>query len=246
MKISVLTIFPEMYSPLKESLVGKALEKGLVRVDIVNIRDYSANKHKKTDDYPFGGGAGMVMTPQPIHDAINAVDPERKALRIYMSPKGKTLDQETVVRLASADELLLLNGAYEGVDQRVIDLDIDEELSIGDYVLTSGDLASMVVIDALMRYIPGVLGSEESTSEESFSEPLLEYPQYTRPQNFMGLEVPEVLISGHHAQIAAWRLKESIKLTEQRRPDLIEKYNRINETKEINKNNKNKEEIKNE
>ncbi len=236
MKISVLTIFPEMYSPLKESLVGKALEKGLVRVDIVNIRDYSANKHKKTDDYPFGGGAGMVMTPQPIHDAINAVDPERRALRIYMSPKGKTLDQETVVRLASADELLLLNGAYEGVDQRVIDLDIDEELSIGDYVLTSGDLASMVVIDALMRYIPGVLGSEESTSEESFSEPLLEYPQYTRPQNFMGLEVPEVLISGHHAQIAAWRLKESIKLTEQRRPDLIEKYNRINETKEINKN----------
>ena len=236
MKISVLTIFPEMYSPLKESLVGKALEKGLVRVDIVNIRDYSANKHKKTDDYPFGGGAGMVMTPQPIHDAINAVDPERKALRIYMSPKGKTLDQETVVRLASADELLLLNGAYEGVDQRVIDLDIDEELSIGDYVLTSGDLASMVVIDALMRYIPGVLGSEESTSEESFSEPLLEYPQYTRPQNFMGVEVPEVLISGHHAQIAAWRLKESIKLTEQRRPDLIEKYNRINETKEINKN----------
>ncbi len=241
MKISVLTIFPEMYSPLKESLVGKALEKGLVRVDIVNIRDYSANKHKKTDDYPFGGGAGMVMTPQPIHDAINAVDPERRALRIYMSPKGKTLDQETVVRLASADELLLLNGAYEGVDQRVIDLDIDEELSIGDYVLTSGDLASMVVIDALMRYIPGVLGSEESTSEESFSEPLLEYPQYTRPQNFMGLEVPEVLISGHHAQIAAWRLKESIKLTEQRRPDLIEKYNRINKTKEINKNNKNKE-----
>lgn len=241
MKISVLTIFPEMYSPLKESLVGKALEKGLVRVDIVNIRDYSANKHKKTDDYPFGGGAGMVMTPQPIHDAINAVDPERRALRIYMSPKGKTLDQETVVKLASADELLLLNGAYEGVDQRVIDLDIDEELSIGDYVLTSGDLASMVVIDALMRYIPGVLGSEESTSEESFSEPLLEYPQYTRPQNFMGLEVPEVLISGHHAQIAAWRLKESIKLTEQRRPDLIEKYNRINETKEINKNNKNKE-----
>lgn len=241
MKISVLTIFPEMYSPLKESLVGKALEKGLVRVDIVNIRDYSANKHKKTDDYPFGGGTGMVMTPQPIHDAINAVDPERRALRIYMSPKGKTLDQETVVRLASADELLLLNGAYEGVDQRVIDLDIDEELSIGDYVLTSGDLASMVVIDALMRYIPGVLGSEESTSEESFSEPLLEYPQYTRPQNFMGLEVPEVLISGHHAQIAAWRLKESIKLTEQRRPDLIEKYNRINETKEINKNNKNKE-----
>ena len=241
MKISVLTIFPEMYSPLKESLVGKALEKGLVRVDIVNIRDYSANKHKKTDDYPFGGGAGMVMTPQPIHDAINAVDPERKALRIYMSPKGKTLDQETVVRLASADELLLLNGAYEGGDQRVIDLDIDEELSIGDYVLTSGDLASMVVIDALMRYIPGVLGSEESTSEESFSEPLLEYPQYTRPQNFMGLEVPEVLISGHHAQIAAWRLKESIKLTEQRRPDLIEKYNRISETKETNKNNKNKE-----
>lgn len=224
MKIDVLTIFPEMYAPLRQSLLGKAFEKGLVDINIVNIRDYSSNKHKKTDDYPFGGGAGMVMTPQPIHDAINAVDPERKALRIYMSPKGKRLDQETVVRLSKAEALVLLNGAYEGIDQRVIDLDIDEELSIGDYVLTSGDLASMVVIDALMRYVPGVLGSDESTSEESFSDFLLEYPHYTRPQNFMGLEVPEVLVSGHHAQIAAWRLSESIRLTEERRPDLIERY----------------------
>ena len=233
MKIDVLTIFPEMYAPLKESLVGKALEKGLAEVKIVNIRDYSANKHKKTDDYPFGGGAGMVMTPQPIHDAINAVDPERKALRIYMSPKGAHLDQDAVVRLSKTENIVLLNGAYEGVDQRVIDMDIDEELSIGDYVLTSGDLASMVVIDAILRYVPGVLGSDESTAEESFSERLLEYPQYTRPQNFMGVEVPEVLVSGHHAQIAAWRLKESLKITSERRPDLIEKYNELHKDERI-------------
>ncbi len=220
MRISVLTIFPEMYSVLNESIIGKALEKELFSVDIHNIRDYSLNKHKKVDDYPFGGGAGMVMTPQPLHDSITAVDPEHKAVRIYLSPKGKTLDQAMVKELASLDHIVLINGSYEGIDERIIELDVDRELSIGDYVLTSGDLASLVVINTVARYIPDVLGSEESTSEESFSEGTLEYPQYTRPQEFMGLTVPDVLLSGNHAEIAKWRKAQSLKITKERRPDL--------------------------
>ena len=220
MRISVLTIFPEMYSVLNESIIGKALEKELFSVDIHNIRDYSLNKHKKVDDYPFGGGAGMVMTPQPLHDSITAVDPEHKAVRIYLSPKGKTLDQAMVKELASLEHIVLINGSYEGIDERIIELDVDRELSIGDYVLTSGDLASLVVINTVARYIPDVLGSEESTSEESFSEGTLEYPQYTRPQEFMGLTVPDVLLSGNHAEIAKWRKAQSLKITKERRPDL--------------------------
>ena len=223
MKISILTLFPEMYSILNESIIGKAIQKGIFEVDVHNIRDYSLDKHKKTDDYPFGGGAGMVMTPQPLHDAINSVDPERKALRIYLSPKGKTLDQETVLELSKYEHIMLVNGSYEGIDERIIELDIDREISIGDYVLTSGDLASLVVINTVARYIPDVLGSESSTNEESFSEGLLEYPQYTRPQVFMGLAVPEVLVSGNHAKIAQWRKEQSEKITAERRPDLKKK-----------------------
>lgn len=221
MKISVLTIFPEMYEALNSSVIGKALEKELFSVEVHNIRDYSLNKHKKCDDYPFGGGAGMVMTPQPLHDAITAVDPAHEAVRIYLSPKGKTLDQKTVTELAKLDHIVLINGSYEGIDERIIELDVDRELSIGDYVLTSGDLASLVVINAVARYIPDVLGSEQSTDEESFSAGTLEYPQYTRPQEFMGLRVPEVLLSGNHAEIAAWRRKESLRITAERRPDLL-------------------------
>lgn len=220
MRISVLTLFPEMYSVLNESIIGKALEKELFCVDIHNIRDYSLNKHKKCDDYPFGGGAGMVMTPQPLHDCITSVDPNHKALRIYLSPKGKTLNQAMVKELASLDHIMLINGSYEGIDERIIELDVDRELSIGDYVLTSGDLASLVVINTVARYIPSVLGSEESTQEESFSEGTLEYPQYTRPQEFMGLLVPEILLSGNHAEIAKWRKEQSLKITAERRPDL--------------------------
>lgn len=220
MRISVLTLFPEMYSVLNESIIGKALEKELFCVDIHNIRDYSLNKHKKCDDYPFGGGAGMVMTPQPLHDCITNVDPEHKATRIYLSPKGQRLSQQVVRELASLEHLMLINGSYEGIDERIIELDVDRELSIGDYVLTSGDLASLVVINTVARYIPAVLGSEESTAEESFSEGLLEYPQYTRPQEFMGLTVPDVLLSGNHAEIAKWRKAQSIKITKERRPDL--------------------------
>ena len=223
MRISVLTLFPEMYSVLNESIIGKALEKELFSVDIHNIRDYSTNKHKKCDDYPFGGGAGMVMTPQPLHDSITAVDPNHEAVRIYLSPKGQTLNQSLVRELASFEHIMLINGSYEGIDERIIELDVDRELSIGDYVLTSGDLASLVVINTVARYIPSVLGSEESTEEESFSQGTLEYPQYTRPQEFMGLKVPDVLLSGNHSEIAKWRRAQSEKITAERRPDLNKK-----------------------
>lgn len=221
MRIDVLTIFPEMYSVLNESIIGRALDKGAFEVRVSNVRDYSKDKHKKTDDAPFGGGAGMVMTPQPLHDAINAVDPNHQAVRIYLSPKGKLLEQKTVIELSKADRLLLVNGSYEGIDERVITLDIDRELSIGDYVLTSGDLASLVVINAVARYIPDVLGSESSTDEESFSNGLLEYPQYTRPQEFNGLSVPEVLVSGDHKKVYEWRKQESLRITAERRPELL-------------------------
>ncbi|MFA5449744.1 MAG: tRNA (guanosine(37)-N1)-methyltransferase TrmD [Clostridia bacterium] len=223
MKISVLTLFPEIYTALSESIIGKAIDKGVFQTEIINIRDFSKDKHKRTDDYPFGGGAGMVMTPEPLHLAVSNADPLRKALRIYLSPKGKPLTQKTVTELAKEEHIVLVNGSYEGIDERFIQLDIDKEISIGDYVLTSGDFASLVVINAVARYIPGVLGSESSTEEESFSSGLLEYPHYTRPQEFMGLSVPEVLISGNHAKIAEWRYAESLKLTKERRPDLLEK-----------------------
>lgn len=223
MKIKVLTLFPEMYDCLKSGVLGKALEKGVFTLEVANIRDYSTVKHKRCDDYPYGGGAGMVMVPQPAHDSINALDPERKSRRIYLSPKGKTLNQKKVEELASLDEILLFNGSYEGIDQRIIDMDIDEELSIGDYVLTSGDLASMVVINAVARYVPDVLGSEQSTDEESFSDGLLEYPHYTRPYEFNGLKVPDVLISGDHAAVARWRKEQSLFLTQKLRPDLLKK-----------------------
>lgn len=221
MKIKILTLFPEMYSSLHAGVLGKAIDKGAFSVDVYNIRDYSVDKHKKCDDYPYGGGAGMVMTPQPAHDSICAVDPNHSAVRIYLSPKGKVLSQQKVEELAKKEEILLFNGSYEGIDQRIIDLDIDEELSIGDYVLTSGDLASMVVVNAVARYIPDVLGSEQSTDEESFSQGLLEYPHYTRPYEFMGLTVPEVLVSGNHAAVDKWRAEQSYLITKKMRPDLL-------------------------
>ncbi len=223
MTIKVLTLFPEMYDCLKSGVLGKAIEKGAFSLEIRNIRDYSTDKHKRCDDYPYGGGAGMVMTPQPAHDSINDFDKDHNCRRIYLSPKGKTLSQQKVEELAKCEEILLFNGSYEGIDQRIIDLDIDEEISIGDYVLTSGDLASMVLINAVARYIPDVLGSEQSTEEESFSDGLLEYPHYTRPYEFNGLTVPEILVSGNHAAVAKWRKEQSIALTEKLRPDLLKK-----------------------
>lgn len=219
----ILTLFPEFYACLKSGIIGKAIERGLFGVEIVNIRDYSEDKHKRCDDYPFGGGAGMVMTPDPIHKAICAVDLEHKARRIFMSPRGQVLTQKKVKELSADEEILFLCGSYEGVDQRVIDMDIDEELSIGDYVLTSGDPAALVTLNSVVRYVPGVLGSEQSTEEESFSTNLLEYPQYTRPQNYMGMEVPEVLVSGNHGLVDKWRYEKALEITKKRRPDLLEK-----------------------
>ena len=224
MRIDVLTLFPEMFAPLSESIIGKAREKGLIEINVTDIREFSADKHKKCDDYPFGGVAGMVMLPQPIFDAVNAVDPDHEALRIYMSPKGKRLDMPLVKSLAAIERkrILLLCGHYEGVDQRVLDLCFDDEISIGDYVLTGGELPAMVVIDCVARYIDGVLGSEDSVKEESFSSNTLEYPQYTRPAVFEGISVPDVLLSGHHANVEKWRREQSEILTKKLRPDLLE------------------------
>lgn len=222
MKIDVLSLFPEMFDALNSSLMGKAREKGLYELNCVNIRDYTLDKHKKCDDTPFGGGAGMVMMPQPIHDCIMAVDPEHTAKRIYMSPRGRVLNQCLVKELSQEDHLLILCGHYEGVDQRVLDMDIDMELSIGDYVLSGGEIPAMVLVDSVLRYVPDVLGNSESTVDESFSQPLLEYPHYTRPQEYLGLTVPEVLLSGHHANITKWRKEQSLEITRKNRPDLLE------------------------
>ncbi len=221
MKIDVLTLFPEMFDALKASLIGKAQNNNILDINIINIRDFSKDKHKKCDDYTYGGGNGMLMTPQPIYDAITSIDGYKEAHKIYLSPKGEKLTQKKVKSLTDFDHVILLCGHYEGVDQRVIDLLIDEEISIGDYVLTGGEIPAMVLIDSVSRYIPGVLGNEASTEDESFSNNNLEYPQYTRPAEFMGLKVPEVLISGDHAKVDKWREEESKKITKKRRPDLM-------------------------
>ena len=220
MKIDILTLFPEMFAPLKESIIGRAVEKDKIQINIYDIRDYTENKHKKCDDYPFGGGAGMVMTPQPIASCIDAIDLERKAYRVFMSPRGTTFTQQKVKSLIEKEHIILLCGHYEGIDQRVIDLYIDEEISIGDYVLTGGELPAMVVTDALARYVDGVI-SQDSLSEESFSNGLLEYPQYTRPQVFKGVKVPDVLLSGNHGEVDKWRKQQSVLYTKKYRPDLL-------------------------
>ncbi len=221
MKFHFLTIFPEYFGVLDLGIMGRAVREGRFSVNVVNIRDYSEDKHHKTDDYPYGGGAGMVMTPDPIVRAVEAADPEHKAQRIYLSPKGEPFRQRMAKELSSCEELLFLCGGYEGVDERAIELVIDREISIGDYVLTSGELPALVVMNAVSRYLDGVLGSPESTVEESFSSGLLEYPQYTRPQVYRGLSVPEVLVGGNHGEVAAWRAAKSLELTKERRPDLL-------------------------
>ena len=220
MKITVLTLFPEMFSALNESILGRAKRDGKLKIEVLNLRDFTQDKHLKCDDYPFGGGEGMVMTAQPVGSAIEAADPEHRARRIYLSPKGRTLKQEQVFSFVECEHLVLLCGHYEGVDQRAIDLFIDEEISIGDYVLTGGELPAMVLIDCVARYVDGVL-SPESLVQESFSENLLEYPHYTRPVEYRGLTVPEVLRSGNHAEIDKWRREQSLAITRKNRPDLL-------------------------
>lgn len=222
MKIDILTIFPEMFESLKHSLIGKAIEKQLVEINIINIRDFSLDPHKKTDDYIFGGGDGMLMTPQPLYDAIMSVKTEESYV-IYMSPKGTQLKQNKVKDLSSKyNHLILVCGHYEGIDERIITLCIDEQISIGDYVLTGGEIPAMVLTDAVCRYIPQVLHNSNSTEDESFSDNSLEYPQYTRPREFMGLSVPDVLLSGNHAEIKKWRKEQKITETKKFRPDLLD------------------------
>ena len=224
MQIDILTTFPHFFdSMLSTSILGRAIQSGLLNITCTDIRDYSASKHKNTDDYPFGGGAGMLMMPQPASDAIKAVKNSgfENAKVIYMSPQGIPFTQSLARKLSTEQQLIFLCGHYEGIDQRVIDKYVDFEISIGDYVLTGGELASMVVIDCVSRLIPGVLGSEESVLEESFSDGLLEYPQYTRPRVFEDMEVPEVLLSGDHAKIAAWRKEQALLVTGKKRPDLL-------------------------
>lgn len=224
MKIDVLTLFPEMFDALNCSMLGRAQEKNLISINLVNIRDFSLDNNKRCDDYSYGGGAGMIMTPQPLYDAINSVKTD-KSYVIYMSPKGTLLSQQKVESLAKMDkDLVIICGHYEGIDERIIDLCVDEEISIGDYVLTGGELPAMVLIDAVARYVPEVLGNSETTNVESFCDGLLEYPQYTRPSTFEGKSVPQVLLDGDHGKVDKWRKDQSLEITRQRRPDLYEKY----------------------
>ncbi len=224
MKIDILTLFPEMFSAVTESsMLGKACEKGILDIRLTNIRDYSKDKHNKADDYPFGGGIGMVMLPQPAFDALEAVGAGNKKV-IYMSPRGKILDEQKITELAKEEELVILCGHYEGMDQRVLDYWNAEEISIGDYILTGGELPAMVLVDSVARLIPGVLGSGESALEESIYSGLLEYPQYTKPREYEGLAVPEVLVGGNHRLIHLWQFEKSLELTMERRPDLFEKF----------------------
>lgn len=221
MKFDVLTLFPEMFKSLEESIIGRAKEKEIIDINLINIRDFSNDKHNKVDDTPYGGGAGMVMKADVVYDAYKSVE-KPNARVIYLTPQGKVLNQQKVEELAKEEHLILLCGHYEGIDQRVIDKINPEEISIGDYVLTGGELPAMVLIDSVSRYVDGVL-NKDSIEEESFSSGLLEYPQYTRPEVFEGERVPEVLLSGNHQNIEKWRKEKSIEITKKKRPELLEK-----------------------
>lgn len=220
MRIDILTLFPQMFVPLQESIIGRAVQEKKVQINLVNFRDFAENKHKKVDDYPFGGGAGMVLLPQPIGSCIDSLDPNHEAYRIYLSPQGKRFEQSDITSLIEKKYIILLCGHYEGVDQRILDLYIDAELSLGDFVLTGGEIPAMAITDSICRYIDGVI-AEESLQQESFTNQLLEYPQYTRPQCYKGLSVPEVLRSGNHAKVEEWRKKKALEITMLKRPDLL-------------------------
>ncbi len=235
MRFDILTLFPNMFSsPLQESILGRAIEKGFIQVRTINIRDFALNKHQVVDDTPYGGGQGMVMKVEPIARAIESVKSQNpSAWTVYLTPQGKQFNQDICRGLSSRSHLILLCGRYEGVDERVKELFVDEEISIGDYVLTGGELAAMVMIDAVSRLLPGVLGSDRSAEEDSFFNSLLEYPQYTRPFDFKGRCVPEILLSGNHSAISLWRRKEALRRTSVRRPDLLVKANLSNGDKKL-------------
>lgn len=227
MKFDILTLFPDMFTNvLSDSIIGRAQKKGIVEFNFTNIRDFSGNKHNRVDDYPYGGGQGMVMMPQCIYNAYKSVAEkcQNKPHTVYLSPKGAVFNQDKAAKLSKMEHIVLLCGHYEGVDQRVIDEIADEEISVGDYVLTGGELPAMVVIDAVCRMIDGVLSCEESFSDESHFSGLLEYPQYTRPPEFMGKKVPDVLLSGDHKKINEWRRQKALEETRLKRPDMFEKY----------------------
>lgn len=225
-KFDVLTLFPDMFNAvLGDSIIERARQKGLIETNFVNIRDFSKNKHKKTDDYPYSGGGGMLMTPQPIYDAYMSIAGkcENKPHTVFMSPQGAVFNQKKAIELSKKDHIIFLCGHYEGVDQRILDMLVDEEISMGDFVLTGGEIPAMAVIDAVSRMIPGVLAEESSFQNESHFSGLLEHPQYTHPQEFMGRKIPDILISGHHKNIEIWKHQMSLKNTFLKRPDLLEK-----------------------
>ena len=234
-RFHILTLFPEMVMDgLNTSIIGRAIDAGLLEINAVNIRDYSINKHMKVDDYPYGGGAGLVMQPEPVYRAYENLtkDMKKKPRVVYLTPQGTTFHQEMAKELAKEEELVFLCGHYEGIDERVLEEIVTDYVSIGDYVLTGGELPAMVMIDSISRLVPGVLHNDDSAGDESFENGLLEYPQYTRPSVFLDKEVPEVLLSGHHENIRKWRHEQSVKRTKERRPDLWEAYEKGTEEKD--------------
>ena len=234
-RFHILTLFPEMVMDgLNTSIIGRAIDAGLLEINAVNIRDYSTNKHMKVDDYPYGGGAGLVMQPEPVYRAYKDLekDMKKKPRVVYLTPQGTTFHQEMAKELAKEEELVFLCGHYEGIDERVLEEIVTDYVSIGDYVLTGGELPAMVMIDSISRLVPGVLHNDDSAGDESFENGLLEYPQYTRPPVFLDKEVPEVLLSGHHENIRKWRHEQSVKRTKERRPDLWEAYEKRMEEKD--------------
>lgn len=225
MNFHILTLFPEFFeSPLKSSVIGKAIEKKIVNVELHNFRDFATDKHNTADDYPFGGGAGMILKPEPIFNCFENLVKNIKSNfhTVFFTPTGKTLNQKKVHELKKKENLIILCGHYKGVDQRVIDELIDEEISLGDFILTGGEIPALTLIDSVTRLIPGVLGNIDSANTDSFENGLLDYPHYTRPANFRGIEVPEILLSGHHENIKNWRLQKSIEITKKNRPDILE------------------------
>jgi tRNA (guanine37-N1)-methyltransferase len=240
MLFDILTLFPLMFEGvISDSIIKRAVEKGLVSIEFHNIRDYSDDdKHRTVDDYPYGGDAGMLLKPQPLAKAIADARERHKDLQpqvIYLSPQGELLNQETVKQLLNSQALILLCGRYKGIDQRISDRDVDREISIGDFVLSGGELPAMVLLDSIIRLIPGVLGNRDSAESDSFYNGLLSHPEYTRPENFEGMQVPSVLLSGHHANILAWQHEKSIEITRKRRPDLWEKYVKSEESRKDTK-----------
>lgn len=234
MNFHIMTLFPEMVmNGLEESITGRAQKKGIINIEAVNIRDFADNKYGHVDDYTYGGGAGMLMQAKPVYDAYKSIEDrlENKKVRVlYMTPQGTPFNQSMAEELSKEEDLILLCGHYEGIDERVLEMIVTDNVSIGDFVLTGGELPAMMIVDAVSRLVPGVLGSDESALYESFYDGLLEYPQYTRPEEFMGKKVPEVLLSGHHKNIALWRKEQALNRTKMRRPDLYEEY--INKNKQ--------------